>query len=83
MAYRIKRTHRDHLLEVAYNAGISERLANDIVRAYIQDLKMSLQDGESITVPGLFTITQTRFADGHTELRGSVSSTIKKEVRGY
>ena len=83
MAYRIKRVHKAHLYQVATENGLSERLVDDIVKAYIRDMQDSLKAGESITVPGLFSISYTKFDNGYIELRGSVSSTIKKEVRGY
>ena len=83
MAYKVKRVHRAHLYEVSKQMGISERSADMIVKAYLQDLKESLQAGESVTVPGLFTISVKEYENGYCEVRGSVSATIKKEIRGY
>lgn len=83
VGFRVKRQHKDHLYQVAIDSGISERTADRIVSAYLDDLKESLKAGESITVPGLFTITVSKFTNGDIEMRGSVSTSIKKEVRGY
>ena len=83
LGFRVKRQHKDHLYQVAMDSGISERTADRIVSAYLDDLKESLKAGESITVPGLFTITVSKFTNGDIEMRGSVSTSIKKEVRGY
>jgi hypothetical protein len=86
MGLQIKRQHKDHLYQIALENGVSERLANSIVKAYIADLHDSILAGEDITVPGLFTIhvNPIKRMNGNVELelRGSVSSTIKKEVKG-
>jgi nucleoid DNA-binding protein len=66
---------------VAAENGISQSLADAIVSAYIEDLKNSLKCGESISVPGLFSIATTALRDGHLEVRGTVSSALRQELR--
>lgn len=83
MSYKVKRVHKAHIWQVATDNGLSERLVEDIVKAYIKDMQDSLKAGESITVPGLFSISYKKTPTGRVELRGSVSTTIKKEVRGF
>lgn len=81
MAFKVKRVHREHLKSVAMANGISERLADDIIHAYIKDLQDSLMDGEDVSVPGLFSIKHKRCDDGTIALRGAVSVTIKRDVK--
>lgn len=66
---------------VAAANGISQSLADAIIGAYIDDLKNSLREGESISVPGLFSIAPTFLTDGHIEVRGTVSGALREELR--
>ena len=81
MSVRIKKTHRDRLNDVAATNGISKSLAQTLINAYIEDLRDSLFCGQSISVPGLFSIAPTVMTDGHLEVRGTVSSSLRDELR--
>lgn len=82
MGYKVKRMHSEHVNQVAVDNGIPVSVAKSIISAYLEDLRTSLRMGQSVTVPGLFTITVTEDEDGR-EIRGAVSTTIKREVRGW
>lgn len=82
MSVKIKRTHKQHVEQIATEYGISTQVAERLIKGYISDLQDSLKRKESISVPGLFSIT-VREGEGGIELRGTVSTVIKREVRGY
>ena len=82
MGVKVKRTHSEHLYQVARDNGVSESVAKAIVTAYLQDLRDSVMAGESISVPNLFSITVSTNG-GVSDIRGRVSTALKVAVRGW
>ena len=81
VSFEGRRGNRARVVEIANKNGVSIKVAEQIIKAYCNDLEESLLNGVSVNVPGVFSIKVTD--SGVFRGRVSASLSAKAQERAY
>ena len=78
---KVKKAYATRVTETAEALGLSSATVNSIITAYIEDMRNSLLAHECVNIPGIFSITVIDMPNGEVDIRGAVSTKLRKDIR--
>lgn len=73
------RGNKSRVKQMAYKLGISQKVADQLIKAYCEDLEETLLCGVDVNIPGVFSIKV--YGNGADRVyRGRVSMALKSKV---